>query len=417
MALSERMNGTVESVMPKIAIQVAQRSSSNPPIDFGTAENWLIRSELVDFFKDAISKRLNKQVLSYQRGFAGDPNVMAALSDAFNRYFAPKVPVEPSQLVLGPGGGAILASLLMNICDAGDGMLVLAPFWSGFHFQFDVVPKVSIIPVTSPDDKIFNEKVVDDLEASYAKADKKVRGVVLCNPHNPLGQCYTKKALEAIAMFCEKHDLHFISDEIYALSIYDSADLVDPVPFISVLSLDLAQIKVNPARAHVIWSVSKDFGCSGFRLGALVSQGSPAMTCGVAMAANTQVSGLTAVAITALLSDPAVTDSFIALNKTRLAVAYETIAKFFRTRRIQYVPANAGIFVWAKLSDKVETWEQEADLSKVLAEKQVAVSSGKGYAAAAPGWYRLSFAMEPEDLREGLERLAVGIEAFEKSHG
>ncbi|KAK7530980.1 pyridoxal phosphate-dependent transferase [Phyllosticta citribraziliensis] len=414
MALSERMRGTVESVMPKIATQVAQRSSSNPPIDFSTAENWLIRPELVEFFKDAIGKRLVKQDLSYQKGFAGDPNVIAALSDAFNRLFAPKIPVEPSHIAVGPGGAAILESLLINICDAGDGMLVLAPFWSGFHFQFDVGPKVAIIPVTSPEENVFSEKVVDDLEAALAKTDKKVKGVVLCNPHNPLGQCYTKKALEAIAVFCEKYDLHLISDEIYALSIYKSADLANPVPFFSVLSLDLAQIKVNPARAHIIWSVSKDFGCSGFRLGALVSQGSLAMACGVAMAANTQVSGLTAVAVTALLSDPAVTDSFIALNRARLSTAYETMAKVFRTRGMRYIPANAGIYIWAKLSNKVESWEQEADLTKLLAEKEVAVSAGKGYAAASPGWYRLSFAMEPEDLQKGLERLVRGIEQFEK---
>ena len=62
MALSDRMRSTVESVMPKIATQVAQRSSSNPPIDFGTAENWLIRPELVEFFKNRISQELVEQV-------------------------------------------------------------------------------------------------------------------------------------------------------------------------------------------------------------------------------------------------------------------------------------------------------------------------------------------------------------------
>jgi hypothetical protein len=62
MALSKRMQRTVENVMPKVLTQVTQRSSSNPPIDFGTAENWLIRQELVDFFKESIAKHLVKQV-------------------------------------------------------------------------------------------------------------------------------------------------------------------------------------------------------------------------------------------------------------------------------------------------------------------------------------------------------------------
>ena len=148
--------------------------------------------------------------------------------------------------------------------------------------------------------------------------------------------------------------------------------------------------------------------------GALVTQGSPAMACGVAMAANTQVSGLTAVAVSSLLSDSSATDKFINLNRKRLACAYETMAAFLRGRHIQYVPACAGIYIWVKLSKKVQSWDQEAELTKLLAEKQVAVSAGKSYAAREPGWYRLSFAIEPEKMQEGLKRLAGGIEVFEK---
>jgi hypothetical protein len=64
MALSERMCSTVESVMPKIATQLAHRNSSNPPIDFSTAENWLIRPELVEFIKTAVAKELDEHVSS-----------------------------------------------------------------------------------------------------------------------------------------------------------------------------------------------------------------------------------------------------------------------------------------------------------------------------------------------------------------
>lgn len=222
--------------------------------------------------------------MSYQKGFSGDPRVIAKLAETFNRLFSPHVPVETAHVVVGPGGAAILESLLLNICNPGDTMLVLAPFWSklspmlsresimpdrtagGFHFQFDVGPKVKIIPVTSLDDNVLNENVIHDLEKALASTECKPKGVVLCNPHNPLGQCYTKSALEAICKFCEKHDLHLISDEIYALSTYESEDMPRPMPFVSLLSLDFEAMEVSPARAHVIWSVSKDFGCSGFRL-------------------------------------------------------------------------------------------------------------------------------------------------------
>ena len=62
MSLSHRMKENVEIIMPKIASQVAQRSSNSPPIDLGTAENWLIRTELVGLFAKSISKALAEQV-------------------------------------------------------------------------------------------------------------------------------------------------------------------------------------------------------------------------------------------------------------------------------------------------------------------------------------------------------------------
>ena len=145
----------------------------------------------------------------------------------------------------------------------------------------------------------------------------------------------------------------------------------------------------------------------------MVTQSSLAMACGVAMAANTQVSGLTAVAVTALLSDPAITDKFIHLNKTRIGGAYETMASFFRARGTRYIPAYAGVYIWAKLSNKVSSWDEEGELTKLLAEKQVAVSAGKAYAASEPGWYRLCFAMKTEKLEEGLERLGAALSEYD----
>ena len=76
--------------------------------------------------------------------------------------------------------------------------------------------------------------------------------------------------------FCQAHDLHLISDEVYALSSFKSSSTLPP--FVSALSLldSLPETDIegrhkhkdgfNPARVHVIWSMSKDFGCSGIRM-------------------------------------------------------------------------------------------------------------------------------------------------------
>jgi hypothetical protein len=52
MSISARVNENLKVLMPKIRQQVAQRTSSVPFIDLGTAENWLIRDEIAVFFRD-----------------------------------------------------------------------------------------------------------------------------------------------------------------------------------------------------------------------------------------------------------------------------------------------------------------------------------------------------------------------------
>ena len=53
----------------------------------------------------------------------------------------------------------------------------------------------------------------------------------MCNPQNPLGRTYPRETLLEYARFCEENDLHLVSDEIYALSVYENACkcLSDPV--------------------------------------------------------------------------------------------------------------------------------------------------------------------------------------------
>lgn len=70
--------------------------------------------------------------------------------------------------------------------------------------------------------------------------------------------------------FCQERGLHLISDEIYALTALQ--DPPDYVPaFCSALSLTEplvpeGAVKVDPSRVHVVWSASKLFGSSGFRV-------------------------------------------------------------------------------------------------------------------------------------------------------
>lgn len=56
-------------------------------------------------------------------------------------------------------------------------------------------------------------EAVEDHERTLLEARKQgknVKALLLCNPHNPLGRCYSKEVLEAYLTLCAKYGIHLI---------------------------------------------------------------------------------------------------------------------------------------------------------------------------------------------------------------
>ncbi len=64
-------------------------------------------------------------------------------------------------------------------------------------------------------------------------ADPHVKLLHFCNPHNPVGRCWTRAELEAVARLCVAHDVVLCSDEVWGEMPLDST----AHPFTSMLSL------------------------------------------------------------------------------------------------------------------------------------------------------------------------------------
>ena len=82
------------------------------------------------------------------------------------------------------------------------------------------------------------EALLPALEAAIASAPTLPKALVITNPHNPLGRCYSRAVLESLARLCAKHEMHLVSDEVFALSVWESPDFEDEEGFVSVLGLD-----------------------------------------------------------------------------------------------------------------------------------------------------------------------------------
>jgi spore cortex formation protein SpoVR/YcgB (stage V sporulation) len=79
--MSRRGYSNVEAIMPKISAQVAERTKKiNFHIDLSTAENCLIRPEIVQIYKTAIQEDLCSSVRLAEKDIDSESSLTAAAS-------------------------------------------------------------------------------------------------------------------------------------------------------------------------------------------------------------------------------------------------------------------------------------------------------------------------------------------------
>ncbi|OAX85396.1 hypothetical protein ACJ72_00207 [Emergomyces africanus] len=405
--LSSRGSSNIASIAPSIGVKVAERHGPEAfDIDLSTDDNCLLREELADICKSAPKYALHSHHSSTQ-GFPGEATLLESLANLFNNYFNPCIPVSPHHITTGPGATGCLDALLGKLCEPGDGVLVPGPYWAGYDVDFR--PHSSVQPVLVKTERfkdIFTLKLIPRLEEAMDKATCKITALVLTNPHNIFGHCYPLEVLEACLKFCQKRELHLISDEGYAMTIFSCVEISEAAPFVSALSLDASALRCERSRIHTIWDTSKGFGASG----CCRIDTSREFSIRHAAATNAQVSSPSARFTTALLSSPTL-PLLVALSSARLAESYILVTTFLIRHNIDYIPVNAGLSLFARLAPGAKTWKDELDMVIKLKENGVIVKGGGSYPGTftEKGWVRISFALEEHRLEEALHRVETAL--------
>lgn len=113
------------------------------------------------------------------------------------------------------------------------------------YASFDNVDQFSVNAVNNYEEAILQT----------TKDDIKIKSLLLCSPHNPLGKCYPVAALEAYFKLCNKYKIHLISDEIYCLSMFEVKGS-KRTSFTSMLSIDPTGL-LRTDQIHVLYGISK----------------------------------------------------------------------------------------------------------------------------------------------------------------
>ena len=144
----------------------------------------------------------------------GIPELRKAIAAKFKRENG--LDYTPAQTFVAPGGKAIIYNAMMATLNAGDEVIIPAPFWVSYP---DIVLLAGGKPVL-PETKLADGFKLR-ADALAAAITPKTKWLVLNQPCNPTGACYTRDELQALADVLLKHpQVWVLTDDMYEHLVY-----------------------------------------------------------------------------------------------------------------------------------------------------------------------------------------------------
>ena len=308
--------------------------------------------------------------------------------------------VGANQVLVTNGGKHAVATTFMTLLNPGDEVLIPAPYWTTYPEAVYLAGGVAV-PVTTRETDGFR-LTVDELEKARTA---KTKLLVFVSPSNPTGAVVHPDDVAAIGRWAAEHDIWVMADEIYEHLVYGDAVHVS----MPVVAPELGD------RWIVVNGVAKTYAMTGWRIGWMIG---PPDVMNAAVNYQSQT--------TSNIANVSQRAAIAALNGDLSAVAEMRFA-FDRRRRLMtsllngidgvtctepegafYCFPNVQGLLGRSLGGRVATSSSEL-AGNLLELIKVAVVPGEAF--GAPGYFRLSYALGDDDLKEGLERLASLVAA------
>jgi len=166
-----------------------------------------------DNIKDAAIAAIKRGETKYT-AVEGIPELRKAISAKFKRENG--LDYAPAQTFVAPGGKAIIYNAMMATLNAADEVIIPAPFWVSYP---DIVLLAGGKPVL-PETKLADGFKLR-ADALAAAITPKTKWLILNQPCNPTGACYTRDELQSLADVLLKHpQVWVLTDDMYEHLVY-----------------------------------------------------------------------------------------------------------------------------------------------------------------------------------------------------
>lgn len=300
-----------------------------------------------------------------------------------------------SEIMLTIGGMGALYISLMALVDAGDEVLVIAPYYVNYVQMVRMCGGVPVIINTDPENNF-----AIDIDALEKKVSGKTVAIIINSPCNPSGTVIDGKTLDKLAEFVKLHNIAVISDEVYRTLIYDNKHH--------------ESIFTRPdmkGRTIMIDSMSKRFAMTGYR-------------CGFAVGPENVISAMTKMQENIASCTP-LPSQYAAIKAYDECCHDNWIKDEFEKRRdyiwnaINEIPLlscnkpDATFYLFVNI--KETGMDSVAFAHSLLEAQHVAVVPGVTYGDAYNHYIRIAYTMDIEILKQAVTRIAKFISIIKEN--
>ncbi|XP_071809347.1 1-aminocyclopropane-1-carboxylate synthase-like protein 1 [Asterias amurensis] len=346
----------------------------------------------------------------------GVPELKEAIAKYLRVTTRAVMPVDPTKMAVLNGADSGLEAFGHIICDAGEAVLVPAPYYYGIHRSLKVRFDVNVYPIPlssepkSDETKPF-ELTVERAEQAYKKATQEgivVKGLFLVNPNNPLGDVYSRQQVLDLLKFANRHDLHVVLDEVYMNCIFEEG--VDHYSIFQFKEDEIPDLQ----KVHFIWTFSKDLAMGGMRTSVNYTWNKDVLQSLNGIAHFHSVPTGWQKMMAKLLSDTDwCTDVFLPTSVKRLKEAFDYFTAGLKKLGVPFHGGPAGLYLWADFSKflSAPTAEAEIQFHHKLIKTGVEFSPSLLCRGSERGWFRVVFARKLDILELALERIQRAMQS------
>jgi len=301
---------------------------------------------------------------------------------------------SPHNIIVSTGAKQSIYNAIQSLVHDNDEVIFSSPYYVSYPEMVSLAHGQSVIISTTEKSGF---KITPPQLQNVITAKTKV--LILCNPSNPTGACYSRKELEAIAEITDQNNIYVISDEIYEKIIYDNFE------FTCFASLS-SKIK---KRTVTINGFSKSYAMTGWRMG--YAAGPEEIIKAMNKIQSHSTSNASSISQAASLEALTGPQDYVEMMRKE----YELRRNFLHTALTSiidvscYKPEGAfylfpNISKYFHKSTSLFKIENSFDLAMYLLH-EAKVATVPGSAFGSEGYLRLSYSTSIGKLKEGVERI------------